>query len=349
MQSSCGANERTIVRASVAALAFSLTVPSAAAQDYYAGKTIDLIIGAGPAGGYDIYGRALARHISRHIPGSPIIVVKHMPGASSQRAAGFLAKIAPKDGTVIAAIMPGAVMGPLLEEKTEVFFDPVRVHYIGTANSGTRVCVSWAASGVKSFDDVRNKKDLPFGAGTPNESTQDYGYMLRRTAGANYRVVSGYPTTTEIGLAMERGEIFGTCGWDWSSVKSQRPDWLRDKKINVLLQIGLDPNDELTKMGVPHVREYVKNDEARQIVELVVSQQVFSRPYIVPAETPAALLAILRSAFDATMADPQFIADANKLNIDLSPLPGSKVQDVVRRLYSVPNTVVQAARAAIRP
>src|SRR6188508_959157 len=140
------------------------SIVPATAQDYYAGRTIDLVIGSGPAGGYDVSGRA----------------------------AGFLAKIAPKDGTVIAGIMPGAVMGPLLEEKPEILFDPVRVQYLGTANNGTRVCVGWAAAGIKSFDDVRGGKEVPFGAVSPNESTHDYAFMLKRTAGANYKVVSGY-------------------------------------------------------------------------------------------------------------------------------------------------------------
>ncbi|MPZ41636.1 MAG: hypothetical protein GEU95_27050 [Rhizobiales bacterium] len=333
----------------LSALAIALSAPSAAAQDYYAGKTIDLVIGSGPAGGYDIYGRALARHIVRHIPGKPNIVVKNMPGAGSGRAAGFLANIAPKDGTVIAGIMPGAVMRPLLEERPEILFDPVRVQYLGTANNGTRVCVGWAAAGIKGFDDVRGGKEVPFGAVSPNESTHDYAFMLRRTAGAKYKVVSGYNGTTEIGLAMERGEVVGSCGWDWASVKAQRSDWLRDKKLNVLLQIGLERNDELTKMGVPHVWDYVKADEDRKIVGLVIGQQVFQRSYIAPPEIPAAPLGILRSAFDATMKDPRYLEEAKKLRIDIAPLPGTKVQEIVQKLHATPKNIVQAARAAIRP
>ena len=163
------------------------------------------------------------------------------------------------------------------------------MQYLGTANNGTRVCVGWAASGIKSFDDVRGK-EVPFGAVSPNELTHDYAFMLRRTAGANYKVVSGYNGTTEIGLAMERGEVVGSCGWDWASVKAQRADWLRDKKLNVLLQIGLERNDELTKMGVPHVWDYVKSEDGRKVVELIIGQQVFQRSYIAPPEIPAAPL-----------------------------------------------------------
>jgi tripartite-type tricarboxylate transporter receptor subunit TctC len=340
-------NRRKYPLALAAALAALVAAP-AAAQDYYAGRTVDLVIGSGTGGGYDIYGRSLARHINRHIPGKPNIVVKNMPGAGSARAAGFLAKIAPKDGTVIAGIMPGVIMRPLLEDKVEMGFDPAKLQYLGTANNGTRVCVSWAASGIKSFDDIR-QKEYPLGAVSPNESTHDYAHMLRRTAGAKYKVVSGYDGTTQIGLAMERGEVAGSCGWDWASVKAQRAQWLRDKKINVLLQISLERNDELTKMGVPHVWDYVKSEEGRKIVELIVGQQVFQRSYIAPPEIPAAPLGILRKAFDATMKDPQYLAEAQKLRIDIAPLPGAKVQEVVQKLHATPKNIVQAARAAIRP
>ena len=191
--------------AACAALGAFVAAP-AAAQDYYAGNSIDLLIGSGPAGGYDIYGRALARHFNRHIPGKPNIVVKNMPGAGCGRAAGFLAKIAPKDGTVIAGIMPGAVMGPLLDDKPEILFDPMRVQYLGTANNGTRVCVGWAAAGVKTLR-RRAHQGSAVRRVSPNDSTHDYAFMLKQTAGAKYKVVSGYNGTTEIGLAMERGEV----------------------------------------------------------------------------------------------------------------------------------------------
>jgi hypothetical protein len=340
-------NNRRMLLAACAALGMSAAAP-AMAQDYYAGRTIDLIIGSGPAGGYDIYGRALARHINRHIPGKPNMVVKNMPGAGSGRAAGFLAKIAPKDGTVIAGIMPGAIMGPLLEEKAELLFDPTKVQYLGTANNGTRVCVAWAASGIKTFADVTTK-EVAFGGVSPNESTHDYAYMLRRVAGAKYKVVAGYDGTTQIGLAMERGEVVGACGWDWASFKAQRSDWLRDKKANVILQISLERNPELTKMGVPHVWDFVKNEEHRKLVELVIGQQVFQRSYIAPPEIPAEPLKILRSAFDATMLDKQYLADAAKMKIDITPLSGAKVQEIVLKLHATPKDIVQKARAAIRP
>jgi tripartite-type tricarboxylate transporter receptor subunit TctC len=330
------------------AAAVALATPSARAADYFAGKSIDLLIGAPAGGGYDIYARALARHYGRHIPGQPVIVSKNMPGAGSARAAGFISTVAPKDGTAIAAIMPGAVMGPLLDEKAEALFDPTKVNYLGTANNGTRVCVSRKDSKIKTFDDALTQK-AAFGGVSSNDSTREYGYMHKNTAGAQYDVVSGYSGTAEIALAMERGEIDGACGWDWSSFKSQRPDWIRDGRVNLLLQVGLEPNAELTRMGVPSVFKYVKSDEARKVVELVISQQVFQRSYIAPPGLPAEQLETLRSAFDATMSDRQFLNDAEKIRIDVSPLSGAKVQALVQKLYATPKDIVARARQAITP
>jgi len=331
---------RTTVTLSLTVLAaVSMATAPAGAADYYAGKSIDLLIGAPPAGGYDIYARALARHYGQNVPGRPSIVAKNMPGAASGRAAGYLVNIAPKDGTVIAAIMPGAVMGPLLDERAEVLFDPTTVQYLGTANNGTRVCVTHKNSKIKTFDDVLTQKAV-FGGVSANDSTRDYGYMHKHTSGALYDVIAGYSGTNDIGLAMERGEIDGACGWDWASFKSQRPDWLRDNKVNVLLQVALEPNEELTRMGVPHIWKYVKTEENRKIVELIIGQQVFQRSYIAPPGITPEALAVLRASFDATMKDADYKVDADKLRIDISPLPGAAVQDIVIKLHATPKDIV---------
>ncbi len=335
---------------SIALVAVIGAVPAApaAAQDFYAGKTIELLVGAPPGGGYDIYGRVVARHIGKHIPGNPNIVPKNMPGAGSARAAGFIANIAPKDGTVIANIMPGAIIGPMLDPKAEKLFDPTQVMYIGNVNNGVRVCVSGSHSKIKTFDDARTLK-ATFGAGAKNDSTHDYGYMHRKLTGAKWDMVSGYKGTNDLALALERGEIDGFCGFDWASLKSQKPNWVKDKVVNVLIQDALEPLDELTKLGVPHIMTYVKDDTTRKVVELILSQQVFHRSFIAPPGTAPAQLTILRRAFDATMKDPQFLADAEKLRIDVAPLTGERVQEVVRNLYASKPEVVELARKAITP
>jgi tripartite-type tricarboxylate transporter receptor subunit TctC len=339
----------TIRAALVAAVLLSFGGPVAGA-DYYAGKTVEMIVGGGPGGGYDIYARTVARHLGRHIPGEPSIVVKNMPGAGSGKAAQYVSSIAPKDGTSMAAIMPGAIMSPLLDERgaSAPLFDPTKVKYIGTANNGTRVCVTLKGTKIASMDDARRVK-AKFGGSGPNDSTFEYGYLHRHTSGALWDIVPGYRGTPDMALAMERGEIDGACGWDWASLKSQRPDWIRDGKINVLLQDGLEPNPELTRMGVPSVFKYVTNEEDRKVVELIISQQVFQRSYIAAPGLSAEQLETLRSAFDATVGDQEFLKDAQTLRIDVSPLPGAKVQDLVTKLYAAPKDIVARARQAISP
>jgi len=332
----------------LAGAAALLMASPAPAQHYYAGKTIELVVGGGPGGGYDIYARTVARHLGRHIPGEPAIVVKNMPGAGSAKAAQYISMVAPKDGTSLAGIMPGAIMGPLLDDRTAPLFDPTKVRYVGTANSGTRVCVTLKGSKIANFEDTRKVK-AKFGGSAPNDSTYEYGYLHKHTSGAIYDIVAGYRGTPEMALAMERGEIDGLCGWDWSSFKSQKPDWLRDNKANVLLQVSIEPHPVLTKMGVPSVFDFVKNAEDRKVVELVISQTVFHRSYIAPPETPPAQLEVLRKAFDATVLDQRFLADAEKTSVDIEPLSGAKVQEVVARLYATPKDIVERARKAIRP
>jgi len=326
----------------------ALAAAPAAAADYYAGKTIELVVGGDAGGGYDIYARAVARHLTGHIPGNPTIVVKNMPGAGSTRAGIYISSVAPKDGTSIGAMMPGAIIGPLLDDKPNLQFDPTKVLYVGTADSGVRVCATYGTSKIKTFEDAQKQKTI-LGASSAGGATRDYAYMHNHTAGSKFEVVSGYKGTVDVALAMERGEVDGMCGWDWSSVKSQKSDWISEKKANVLVQVSLEPLDELTERGVPHIWKFVPKEDDRKVAELVVSQQVFQRSYIAPPQTPAEPLGILRTAFDAAMKDPAFLADAEKMKISITPLGGGKVQDLIARLYSTPREFVDRAKVVIKP
>jgi tripartite-type tricarboxylate transporter receptor subunit TctC len=332
----------------LAALATVLAGAPVLAADYYAGKTIELVVGGDAGGGYDIYARTLARHINRHIPGAPTIIVKNMPGAGSTRAGIYMSTVAPKDGTSIAALMPGAIIGPLLDEKPNLQFDPGKVIYIGTADSGVRICTTFQNSKIKTFEDAQRNKAI-LGASAAGGATRDYAYMHNKTAGTKFEVVSGYQGTVDIALAMERGEVDGLCGWDWSSVKSQKSDWVRDKKLNVLVQVSLAPLAELTDLGIPHIWKFVTGESERVVAELVISQQVFQRSYILPPGTRQEAVDILRKAFSDTMGDAQFLADAEKMKISITPLPGDEVQDVIRKLYSTPKEFVERAKTAIKP
>jgi tripartite-type tricarboxylate transporter receptor subunit TctC len=331
-----------------AAGALLASVTAASAQDFYAGKTIDFIVGSDAGGGYDIYARTLTRHLPRYIPGNPTFVVKNMPGAGSGRAAAFLSSVAPKDGTTIGALFPGAIMGPLLDDRAQSLYDPTKFHYIATADSGTRSCATYQTSKIKTMEDALKQKTV-MGASAAGGSTRDYVNMHRKTTGAKFELVTGYKGTADLTLAMERGEIDGICGWDWASTKSQKPDWLRDGKVNVLMQVGLEPDAEMTRLGIPEMWKFIPKDEDRKAVELVVTQQVFGRPYVAPPGTPADRVEILRRAFDATMKDKAFLEDAEKARIDINPSPGLKVQQVVEKVYAAPRPIIDLANDLVKP
>jgi tripartite-type tricarboxylate transporter receptor subunit TctC len=320
----------------------------APAADYYAGKSVDMIVGNYPGGGFDIYARAVARHLGRNIPGNPTIVVKNMPGAGSAKAGYQVSTIAPKDGLSIGAITPGAIIGPLLDDKPDTNFDPLKVTYLGTANAGARICATYTTSKIKRFEHALNNKML-LGGVSPGDAVHDYAYLLKRTTNAQIEVVAGYKGTLDLALAMERGEIDGVCGWDWSSAKAQKPDWIKDGKLNILAQLGPTENAELTQKGVPTIWKFMKDDAARKVHEMVVSQQAFTRPYFIATGTPAELVITLRTAFDTTMRDPQFLADAEKIHIDVSSLSGATVQDLIVKLFATPKETIEQARKAIRP
>jgi tripartite-type tricarboxylate transporter receptor subunit TctC len=197
----------------VSALTACLTAAPAPAADFYAGKAIDLLIGGDVGGGYDIYARVLARHLHRFIPGSPTIVTKNQPGAGSGRAASYLYGVAPKDGSVIGAVFPGAIMGPLLDDRAQALYDPTKFQYLGSADNATRVCISHERSRIKSFEDTLQHKAI-MGASAAGGSTRDYVNMLKKTTGAMFDLVAGYKGTADIFLAMERGEVDGMCGLD---------------------------------------------------------------------------------------------------------------------------------------
>lgn len=326
-------------------------VPAAApagAAEFYAGKTISLVVGYSAGGGYDVYSRMIARHIGRHIPGNPNLIVQNMPGAGSGKAAAYIFSTAPKDGTVIGSVSPGVIVAPLLDPNSGLKFDSTKFAYIGTADSGKRVCATLKTSKIATFEEARKKRTI-IGAVAAGSSTADYAWLHKRTSGAQFEIVAGYPGSAEIALAMERGEVDGICGLDWSSLKAQRPDWLRDNRMNVLVQAGLEADPELVKLGVPQIWEFVEGDENKKIVELVVAQQEFGRPYLLPPGTPEYQVKILSKAFDKTMQDPQFLADAAKVALSIQPASGEAVQSAVTKIYSATPEILAKTRAAISP
>ncbi len=336
-----------IACAAIASLTLGAANVPASALDFYAGKTITIVVGSDAGGGYDTYARLFARHLPRLIPGNPSFVIQNMPGAGSARAAGHMARIAPKDGTTIGIVQPGAIVGPLLEGKPDPNYDATKFVYLGSADSSNRVCITGETSKVKTFEDAQKMQVIAGTAGV-GSSSRDYAFLHKNTSGANFKLVGGYVGMTDLLLAMERNEIDTICGFDWASVKAQRPNLVRDHKINILVQAGLEPFAELTERGVPEIWPYTKGDRNRAIVELIVSQQLFGRPFFFPPGTPDQQVKILRQAFDVAFKDPELNADAAKIHADLTPASGQKVQDVVLKMYSAPVEIVEAASKAVR-
>jgi hypothetical protein len=336
-------NRSCLVGLAIATLLCSSS--SARAADYFFGKSIKIVVGSGAGGGFDIYGRVIARHLVRYIPGVPTVVVQNMPGAGGGKAANFIYAVAPSDGTAIGAILPGTIFNPLLAGSTQLY-NPSKFRYVGTADNGIRLCVSPAGSRIKSFDDVL-EREVTVGATAPGSSMFDYAQLLRNIANAKFKIIGGYQNTAQISLAMERGEVDAVCGWDWSSVKAQHPDY--QQRFNIILQASMVASEELSKLGVKMVQEYVRDGDDRAVLELFLAQQIFGRPYVAPPGIAPEPLSILRRAFEETMADRLFLDDAAKLQLQIVAASGRMVEDVVSKMYRTPKHIIDRAAAVVKP
>ena len=329
----------------VAILALTSLVAPAHAQSveqFYAGKSISLVVGFAPGGGYDIYARLLARHMTKHIPGQPKIVVQNMPGAGSMRAAQFVFSAAPKDGTAIGTF--GRQMGitPLLTPNAN--YDGTKFGWLGSITNEVSNCVVWHTAAVKTWEDLL-VKPITFGGDGPGADPDVFALLYKNVFNAPIKLVSGYHGTTPLVLAMERGEIDGLCGYSWSTIKSKHQNWLKDKSMILLVQAGLKKDPELP--DVPLVLDKAKTDEQRAILKLFLTSQETARPFTAPPGIPADRQAALTAAFDATMKDPEFLAEAKKLNLDINPLSGKEITGLLQELYATPKAIVEKAALAV--
>ena len=325
-------------------------LPNADAQEsiatFYKGKTVTIIVASSPGGGYDFYGRLIARFMSRHIPGNPQIVVQNMPGAASNVAAGYVYNVAPKDGTVIGSIFMGAVVDPLFGELKRQTHDTSKFNYIGNANVDAYLCLVRTDAGINTLGDAYTK-EIIVGATSEGASTRDFPSMLKNLLGLKLKIVAGYPGTREINLAIEKGEVQGGCGQAWSSVAATYPAWFRDGLVKPLVQEANVGYPELDKMGVQLVRDFARTDEQKRVLELVYSQLAFGRPYVVAPGVPMERIEALRTAFWATLNDPELVAEAKRLKVDAIPTQGSELQTLIARIYATPADIVEKARAAL--
>ena len=314
--------------------------------DFYKGRTVTMIVASSAGGGYNAYGRAIAKHIAKHIPGNPTMIVKNMPGAGGRKATAYLANVAPKDGSVILGTQPGALVEPVLGDAKKIKYDPSKFGYVGSAAGFTTVCLVRSDLSVKSFADLQ-KKEVVFGGDQLGSTTHDHANLFRNVAGAKIKLVKGYKGTKNLVLAIQQKEIGGFCGYAWASLMSRAPHLVTDNIVNLIVQFGLKPHKAATAAGLPPIWDFIKDPVKKQVAELIAAQQVFGRPYIVADGVPADRLAALRAAFDATMQDPAFLADMKKSRLDVSPTPGAEFEGLVRKMFDAPKNIQNMARAAI--
>ena len=308
--------------------------------DFYSGKSIQLVIGYAPGGGYDIYARALARHMGRHIPGNPTIVVQNMPGAGSIKAANYLYNLAPKDGTTFGGFSRGAFLDPLLGRSDGVQYVAAKYGWLGSISNEVGVCAFRSESGVASWPDMQSKPYVIGSTGAGADSDV-FPTVLRRMFHLPMKVVTGYHSAADVVLAITRKAVDGRCGWSWSSMMAWNKDMYQSKAINVALQLATERLAELP--DTPTILEVAGEGDQRAALRLIISRQMMARPYVAPPGIPSERLKALRAAFDATMQDPEFLKDAQRQDLEVRPLSGAQADALIAEIYASPPAVVKLA------
>jgi tripartite-type tricarboxylate transporter receptor subunit TctC len=330
-------------------LAFACLATAASAQDsvetFYRGRAVTITVGSAVGGGYDTYARLVSRHLGRHIPGNPTIVVQNIPGAGSNKAASYIALQAPKDGTAIGAIQSGAILQPLISDQP-IPHDPSKLVMLGSVNRSVYLCVVRADAPVKSFQEAF-EKEVVIGTSGEGATLREMPIMLINVLGVKLRLVGGYAGSREIIVAMERNEVQGMCGMDWSSLATQQRSWISSGFVRLLAQEDLQGHPEMNRMGVPLTISFARTEDDRQVMEMLYSQNLFGRPYLVPPGVPADRVAALRAALAAMVKDPALLADAEKIGLDIGPMGGEELQALVAKLYALPPRIIERAKQSL--
>jgi tripartite-type tricarboxylate transporter receptor subunit TctC len=329
-----------------AVLAGTLCVLPAHAQSveqFYKGRTINLIVGFNPGGAYDPYARSVARHLPKHLPGSPNIVVKNMQGAGSVLAANHLYNVSPKDGSELGLVAGSTALEPMFAVRPNQY-DGRKFTWIGSANDEPGVCFAWHTSPIATADDLFTKELLIGASGTSN---LDFPTALNVVLGTKMKLVRGYNGSSAIMLAMERGEVQGICGMVYAAMQAAHPDWLAEKKVRTLVQIGLERNQKLA--DIPFALDYAKSDDDKRVLRLVVGWTIMGRPFLAPPGIPEDRKAALRQAFDETMKDPAFLEEAAKQRLDIASIGGEQIDRFLTDVYSTPRPLVERAGKILAP
>ena len=329
-----------------------LLAPAAGAQDeaaqFYRGKTITMLITNGVGGGFDAYGRHIARFIGKFIAGEPKIVVQNMQGAGGVTGANWINTVAAKDGTVLGATHPSALLEPILGDRSRMKYDPVRFQYIGNANADVFTCVIRADAPVKTFADTFTTEAI-VGAAGDAASLRDMPTLLNSVLGSKFRIVSDYDGSRAIQFAIERGEIHGQCGVAWSAISSVHPDWFKSGLVKVLVQEEMNGHPHLNALGVPKSVDFAKTDEQRRILELGYAQEIIGRPYFMVEEVPRERVDAVRKGFAAMFGDAAFIAESKRLGLDIDWMDGAGVQRHIEKVFATPPGIIAKTRKALRP
>lgn len=330
----------------IAGALLAAAIPAGAcAQDFYKDRQISMLVASGVGGGYDVYARALGRHMPRHIPGNPVFVARNMPTAGGLTAANTLYNASERDGSVIAALTNGVPMDPLFGVK-EAKFDGRKFSWIGSMGKLQNVCATWHSSPIKTIQDAQAREVVVGASGTTSNSSI-MPRIANEVLGTKFRVINGYDPSSGLNKALESGEVEGICGLGWSTLTASRPDWVRDNRLNVLVQFGFEKLADLP--NVPSALDLVTSAEKRAILELILVRQETGRPILGPPDVPADRLAILRRAFDATMKDAEFLTEAKKLQLDIDPLNAAEIEKLLAKAYDAPKNIVEAATRLVVP
>lgn len=326
-----------------AAIAAGPAVAAESVADFYKTKNLTVFIGYGAGGGYDRYGRVLARYIPEFLPGKPNTLAKNMPGAGSIVLANALYNTLPKDGTAIGIIGRGLPMEPLFGRKGPKF-DATKFNWIGSMNNEVSTCVAFHTSGFKTIQEAM-EKEMILASTAQGSDGVDFPLALNNILGTQFKLITGYPGGNTLQLAQERGEADGRCGWSWSSIKATRPHWVQEGKINVLLQLALKKHPQIPS-DVPLVMDIAKTERDKKILRLIFARQTMGRPFLAPPDVPADRVAALRAAFDAMTSDADFKAMAEKTKLEIEPVSGKEIEELIRDIYSSSPDIIQAAADA---
>jgi tripartite-type tricarboxylate transporter receptor subunit TctC len=326
--------------AGAAVAALWLHAGPAGAQDFSADKTMTLVVGYAAGSLYDGNARFVARHLGRHIPGNPTIIVRNMPGAGTLTAANHVANVAPKDGTTLALVARGMAIEPLLGGQA-VRFDPLTLNWIGSTSNEVSVIAVRADTGVKTLEDAQ-KREVVLAATAPGTDGVTYPSTLNNLLGTKFKMIIGYRSGAEMTIAVERKEVEGRGSWSWASFRNEGMRMLNKGELNLLVQMTTIKSAEIPH--VPMVMDYARTDEQRQVLELLLAGQAMAWPIVAPAELPKDRVEVLRRSYLAMLKDPETLADAARLGIDVDPVPGEAIGSMLRRVYATPAAIVEKVR-----